>query len=164
MPTVSAACQDAQGLALDGPEMETNRGNFQHKYPERLLRRRCDCFAGDDLVRSALMMRLVNLVLFVGLATALAALLPSSRRQTLLWGWLVTLVPLGMFLIPSNNPSGWAITGVGTAFLALLGWFESTGRRRWALGAMYMVGVVMAAGSRSDAAIYAAGATWWLRC
>ena len=33
-------------------------------------------FAGPDLQVSALAMRLVNAVLFVGLATALAALLP----------------------------------------------------------------------------------------
>lgn len=154
----SAACQDVEGMALDGPTVVTGRGNFQNKYPDvyygtmRLL-------AGDDLVQSALAMRLVNLTLFVALATALGVLLPVSRRQTLLWGWLVSLVPLGVFLIPSNNPSGWSITGVGTAFLALLGWFESTGRRRWALGALYVVGIVMAAGSRSDGAIYAAGAT-----
>jgi hypothetical protein len=104
-------------------------------------------------------MRLVNAGLFVGLATALAVLLPGQRRRTLLWGWLVTLVPLGMFLIPSNNPSGWAVTGVGTAFLALVGWFETPGRRRWALAALYIVGIVMAAGARGDAAVYAAGAT-----
>ena len=171
----SAACQDERGLTLDGPTSVTDRGNFHHKYPG-VFYGTMRVFAGNDLVRSALVMRLVNLALFVGLATALAVLLPVSRRQTLLWGWLVSLVPLGIFLIPSNNPSGWAITGVGTAFLALLGWFETSGRRRWALGALYVVGIFMAAGARSDAAIYAAGATlvaslltwsrqrdWWLR-
>ena len=156
--TQSAACQDEAGLALDGAKYETKRGNFQREYPG-VYYATMRPFAGDDLVRSAVVMRLVNLTLFVALATALAAMLPASRRQTLLWGWLVSLVPLGIFLIPSNNPSGWAITGVGTAFLALLGWFESYGRRRWALGSMYVVGIVMAAGARSDAAIYAAGAT-----
>jgi len=156
--TQSAACQDEAGLALDGAKYETKRGNFQREYPG-VYYATMRLFAGDDLVRSAVVMRLVNLTLFVGLATALAALMPASRRQTLLWGWLVSLVPLGMFLIPSNNPSGWAITGVGTAFLALLGWFESHGRRRWALGSLYVVGIVMAAGARGDAAMYAAGAT-----
>ncbi|HZL81327.1 MAG TPA: DUF2142 domain-containing protein [Demequina sp.] len=154
----SAACQEEAGLELDGPTSVTDRGNFHHKYPG-VYYGTMRLFAGDDLVRSAVVMRLVNLTLFVALATALAALMPASRRQTLLWGWLVSLMPLGVFLIPSNNPSGWAITGVGTAFLALLGWFESTGRRRWALGGLYAVGIVMAAGARSDAAIYAAGAT-----
>ena len=154
----SAACQDERGISLDGPTTVTDRGNFHHKYPG-VFYGTMRLFAGNDLVSSALVMRLVNLALFVGLATALAVLLPASRRQTLLWGWLVSMVPLGVFLIPSNNPSGWAITGVGTAFLALLGWFESSGKRRWALGALYVVGILMAAGSRSDAAIYVAGAT-----
>jgi len=157
-PMESAACLDELGLALDGPASETKRGNFNRRYPE-IFYGTMHLFAGDDLERDAVVMRLFNVALFVGLATTLAALLPVSRRQTLLWGWLVTLVPLGLFLIPSNNPSGWAITGVGTAFLALLGWFESKGRRRWALGGVYVVGIVMAAGARSDAAVYAAGAT-----
>ncbi len=154
----SAACQYRHGLALDGPTEETIRGNFQDKYPDvfyGVMR----LFAGQDLERSVLVMRLVNVLLFVGLATLVAAMLSVSRRQTLLWGWLVTMVPLGMFLIPSNNPSGWATTGVGMAFMALMGWFESGGRRRWVLGALYVVGIVMAAGSRSDGAIYAGGAT-----
>src|SRR5690606_19731928 len=116
--------------------------------------------AGDDLQTSALAMRLVNATLFVALGTALAVLLAPTRRRALLWGWVVSLVPLGMFLVPSNNPSGWAVTGVGTAFLALLGWFEMQGARRWALGALYVLGVLMAAGARGDAAVYVAGATF----
>lgn len=154
----SAGCQGVVWPTWDGDPWETKRGNFVGQYPP-VYYSSMWIFAGDDLQTSALVMRIVNAVLFVGLATALVALLPVARRRTLLWGWLVTLVPLGVFLIPSNNPSGWAVTGVGTAFLALLGWFETTGRRRWALGALYVVGVLMAAGSRGDAAVYVAGAT-----
>lgn len=152
----SAACQhdlwDASG------RYETDRGNFVGEYPP-VYYAVMHLFAGPDIQVSALIMRLVNAALFVALMTALSILLPVSRRRTLLWGWLVAVVPLGIFLIPSNNPSGWAITGVGTAFLALLGWFETGGRRRWALGALYLVGMVMAAGARGDAAVYAIGAT-----
>lgn len=157
-PERSAACQDSLWPTWDKESYETGRGNFSGEYPP-VYYAAMRFFAGPDVQVSALVMRLVNAALFVGLATALAALLSAARRRTLLWGWLVTLVPLGMFLIPSNNPSGWAITGVGTAFLALLGWFETEGRRRWALGALYLVGVLMAAGARGDAAVYVAGAT-----
>lgn len=153
----SAACQ--QELWAAAPDTwQSNRGNFAGEYPP-VYYAAMHLFAGADLQSSALTMRLVNAALFVALATALVALLPLWRRRTLLWGWLVALIPLGIFLIPSNNPSGWAVTGVGTAFLALLGWFDTTGRRRWALGALYLVGVVMAAGSRGDAGVYVVGAT-----
>lgn len=154
----SAGCQEVVLDVWGEVDVETARGNFVREYPAvhyAFMR----LFAGEDVEFSVVAMRLVNAALFVGLATALYALLPIHRRQTLLWGWLVTLVPLGMFIIPSNNPSAWAITGVGTAFLALLGWFETAGRRRWALGALYLLAVVIAAGARADAAVYVGGAT-----
>jgi hypothetical protein len=154
----SAACQEVLSPAWDDERYETARGNFAGEYPP-LYYATMHMFAGSDLQTSALIMRLVNATIFVGLATALGVLLAPTRRRTLLWGWLVVLVPLGMFLIPSNNPSGWAITGVGTAFLALLGWFDARGARRWVLGALYLVGLLMAAGARGDAAVYAAGAS-----
>jgi hypothetical protein len=154
----SAACQNDVWSTWDGDPVELSRGNFGGEYPP-VYYATMNLFAGSDMQVSALLMRILNAALFVGLATALAVLLPAARRSTLLWGWLIALVPLGMFLIPSNNPSGWAITGVGTAFLALLGWFETTGRRRWALGALYLVGMLMASGARGDAAVYAFGAT-----
>jgi len=142
----------------DTTPVEISRGNFAGEYPP-VYYSVMHLFAGDDVQVSALAMRVLNAALFVGLATALFVLLPAYRRRTLLWGWLIALVPLGMFIVPSNNPSGWAVMGVGTAFLALLGWFETTGRRHWALGALYLVGVVMAAGARGDAAVYVIGAT-----
>jgi hypothetical protein len=155
---VSAECQ-LDAFDADSPtRFVTDRGNFAGEYPP-VYYAVMHTFAGHDIQVSALVMRLVNAAIFVALATALSLLLPLTRRRTLLWGWLVAVIPLGIFIIPSNNPSGWAITGVGTAFLALLGWFETTGRRRWALGALYLLGVVMAAGSRGDAGVYVVGAS-----
>ncbi|MBN9606097.1 MAG: DUF2142 domain-containing protein [Actinomycetales bacterium] len=153
---VSAACQES-GWGEEGV-VETDRGNFGGEYPP-VYYATMHLFAGADIQSAALAMRLINAALFVALATALSVLLPATRVRTLLWGWLIATIPLGIFLIPSNNPSGWAVTGVGTAFLALLGWFETTGRRRWVLAALYLVGVVMAAGSRGDAGVYAIGAS-----
>ena len=100
---VSAECQEA---ALDAEgRWETERGNFAGEYPP-VYYAVMHVFAGSDIQVSAIAMRLVNAGLFVGLTTALFVLLPMTRRRTLLWGWLVAAVPLGIFLIPSNNPSG----------------------------------------------------------
>ena len=70
-------------------------------------------------------MRFLNILLFVGLSTALYLLLPLGRRRVLIGLSLLTSVPLGSFLIASNNPSSWAIIGVGFSWLALLGYFET---------------------------------------
>src|SRR5690606_5206477 len=112
-------------------------------------------FAGDDVLTSILVMRFVNVLLFLGLTAALYLLLPARRRPTLLWGWLISIVPLGAFLIASNNPSSWAVIGIGSLFLALLGAVESTGRHRLGLGGLAVLSAVMAAGARADAAVYA---------
>ncbi len=155
--TESAACQ-ARQLDFDPtPSVDTGRGNFVGAYPP-IYYAVMSVFVGDDILVSALVMRFVNVLLFVGLTSVLFWLLPVPRRSTLVWGWLITTMPLGIFLIASNNPSGWAVTGIGTAWLALLGYFETTGWRRLALGAVATVGVLMAAGARGDAALYAAGA------
>jgi len=152
----SADCQDGAMPSPDGPWVETARGNFVGEYPP-VYYATMRLFAGDDVESSALVMRLVNAALFVLLSTAVAVLLPR-RRRVLLWAWLITLVPLGMFLIPSNNPSGWAITGVGTAFLAMVAWYEAEGWRRLAGAGTFAVAVVMAAGARGDGAVYVVGA------
>lgn len=151
-PAESAACLYG---ALDGGSMvETKRGNFVGAYPP-VYYGVMSIFASDDLLTSIVVMRFVNVVLFLGLTSALFLLLPARRRATLLWGWLLSIVPLGAFLIASNNPSSWAVIGVGSLFLALLGFVESSGRRRLGLGVLAVLSAVMAAGARADAAVYA---------
>lgn len=150
---VTAACQIGYLEQGSEPSVVTHRGSFENNYPP-LYYATMNLFAGPDLITSALVMRLVNILLFVGISTVLWVLLPSSRRTSLGWGWLATSVPLGMFLIASNNPSSWAIMGVGFSWLALLGYFESAGRRKILLGATFAITAIMAAGARGDAAIY----------
>ncbi|MHA6693988.1 DUF2142 domain-containing protein [Homoserinimonas sp. A520] len=151
-PNKTAACQedfDATGSVM----VLTDRGNFVGSYPP-VYYFVMNAFVGSDILTSVVVMRLVNVLLFVGLTTALFWLLPVPRRQTLILMWTITTVPLGMFLIASNNPSGWAMVGVGTTWLAVLGYLERSGWQRWALGAIAVVGTLMAAGSRGDAGIY----------
>jgi hypothetical protein len=152
-PTMSASCQTT-GFTLDPePTVETDRGNFSGAYPP-VYYAVMSVFVSSDILASVLVMRAATVVLFVAMFSALFILLPISRRPALVWGWLITTIPLGIFLLASNNPSSWAMMGVGFAWIALLGFFESTGKRRIALGAIFALAAVLAAGSRGDSALY----------
>lgn len=151
--TASGECQREFLDMPSEPSIVTDRGSFQNNYPP-VFYAFMNTFASDNVLVSALVMRLMNVLLFVGIATALYCLLPHARRVSLLWGWLITVVPLGLFLIASNNPSAWAIIGVGSSWLALVGYFETTGKRAIALGVVFGIAVVVAAGARGDAALY----------
>ncbi len=131
----------------------TKRWNYAGAYPP-VFYAVTSVFASQDVGVSIMLMRAFNVLLFAGLGTLLFWLLPRVRRTTMLWMWSATVVPLGMFLIPSNNPSSWAILSGGTVWLALLGFFETRGPRMWGLGALALVGALMGAGSRPDAAAY----------
>ena len=112
-------------------------------------------FASSDVWASTAIMRLVNSVLFVGLVGLLWFALPRRRRGTLLWSIAISVVPLGLFIIPSTNPSSWALLSASTLWLALLGWTETQGRRKFLLGALAVIATVIGAGARSDSAIFA---------
>ncbi|WP_403023483.1 DUF2142 domain-containing protein [Salinibacterium sp. GXW1014] len=151
--TDSAACQDQ---LLDGDvtaDTVTTRGNFNPSYPP-VYYSVMNVFVGDDVEAAALTMRFVSVAVFITLTSALFALLRPERRPMLLLAWVVTTMPLGLFLIASNNPSGWAVIGLGTVWISLLGFFESHGWRKVALGAITVIAAVMSAGSRGDAAMY----------
>lgn len=151
---VSAACQ-AQGFSLDpAKKVLTGRGSFSGSYPP-VYYAAMSVFVTPNILLSVVLMRIVNGILLIGITTALFLLLPRFRRPTLIWGWLVTCLPLGIFLIASNNPSSWAIIGIGSLWLALLGYFETAGKRRVGLGLVTVVAAIMAAGARADSAIYA---------
>jgi predicted membrane protein DUF2142 len=131
----------------------TARGNFAGTYPP-VYYAVMGVFASTQYAVSAIIMRIVNAVLFVGLTSLLYWLLTPSRRRTLAWTWAIGIVPLGISLLSSNNPSSWAIIAGGSLWLAVLGWFESSGRRAIGLGALSVVFAVMGAGARADSAIY----------
>ena len=159
----SAACQSKINFVAR-PSVQTKRGNFQHEYPP-LYYDVMSIFAGSNIIVSVLLMRIFSVLLFLAITIALYLLLPRARRTTLVWGWAITTIPLGIFLLASTNPSSWAIIGLGSGWIALLGYFEGEGKRRIALGAIFVVSVLMAAGSRADAAFYsvvAIGVVVWL--
>lgn len=150
-PTVSASCPTAPITDL----RNTSRGNFDGSYPP-VFYTTMSMFAGPDIPVSILLMRVFNALLFVGGVTALFFLLPRRRRGPFLWGGLIALVPLGMFIIPSVNPSSWAVLSGATLWIALLAYFRSDTRlRQIASGVLAVLFTAMGAGARSDSAVYA---------
>ena len=104
---------------------------------------------------SVILMRILNILLLVGVATVLYVLLPVNRRPSLVWGLAISLVPLGLFLVASNNPGAWAIVSAGTLWISLLGYFESSGKKKAGLGVIAALSTILGAGARADAAVYA---------
>lgn len=150
-PTESAACPPVPMTDL----RNTSRGNFDGSYPP-VFYTTMSMFAGPDIPVSILLMRVFNALLFVGGVTALFLVLPGGRRGPLLWGLAATIIPLGMFIIPSVNPSSWAVFSAATLWIALLAYFRADSRpRRIASGALAVLATVMGAGARSDSAVYA---------
>lgn len=153
-PDQSAACQEDFSQYAEAPLVETPRGNFEGLYPP-VFYAVDGLFVSPDVGASVIAMRVFNSLLFVVLATATFLLLPARRKPLLIWGWVISLIPLGIFIIPSNNPSGWAVISAGTLWIALVGFFETQGKSKIGLAIIALVATVVGAGARADAAMYA---------
>ncbi|WP_223694595.1 DUF2142 domain-containing protein [Leifsonia poae] len=156
---VGAGCQLHPGVsggadANPSTLIYTMRGNFNdHAYPP-VYYAFMSIFASPNFAVSVVVMRAVNILLFLAISTILFLLLPRPRKSALIWTWSITMVPLGIFLVASTNPSAWAIISAGTLFPAMLGYFESSGRRKIALGVFSALALAIGAGARADAAVY----------
>jgi hypothetical protein len=89
---------------------------------------------------SLVAMRIFNASIFVFVVTSILYLLHARLRSAALAGLLLLLVPQGAYLIPSINPSSWAISAVSTnwAFLYALIHKYPSQKRKW-VGAVYLV-------------------------
>lgn len=145
----SAACWTA-----DGALIETDRVNVGPLYPP-LFYGAMSVFASPDVVTSVLAMRLFNAALFTGLVTAAAFAVPVSLRRSALLPFIVTMVPLGMFVVPSTNASSWALLSAGVLWITLYAATRATGARQWTLLALAALAGLLGAGARADAAAFA---------
>jgi len=145
----------AASCPLDENSMEpSTRGNwFSNGYPP-VFYAVMSVLVSSDMNVSIILMRSLNALLFVGLLSALFFLLPGRMRHALVWGGLVAVVPLGVFLIPSVNPSSWSIIQASGLWLATWGFFLQTGRKKVGLAALAVALMVIGAGARSDSAAY----------
>ncbi len=109
----------------------------------------------SNVSHSAYFIRGFNILLLVGLLAAIGLVAPRSIRQSVYTSALVTLIPLGAFLISSTTPNSWTITGVTIYWAALLTALEApSGKRRAIAYTIAAIAALMASGSRADGAAY----------
>ena len=149
-PENSAACNLPQSSEFT----TTSRSNADSGYPP-IFYWTMSLFASSDIYLSVLTMRLFNALLFVALITVTMLLSPRNIRIPVLGGILITAIPLGVFLIPSVNPSSWAIISAATLWGALMSFFRADKKSsKWALFALVIFSTILGAGARSDSAVY----------
>lgn len=150
-PEQSASCPLSPSEVL----VSTNRGNFSGDYPP-VFYGVMSVFVGPDVEASVIAMRLANAAIFVGVLTTLALLLPRRFRLGAVLPFTIGAVPLGMFLVPSVNPSSWAVLSALGLWIAVVGVVRAEEKwRRIALSVFALLLALIGAGARSDAAVYA---------
>lgn len=151
-PEINASCQGDEFLERGYDLAPTERVN-NGQYPGGFFFV-TSFLAGDNFVVSVILMRLAHAALFSILAVTSWVLLPRRLRFVLAGAASLTFVPLGMFLVPSVNPSGWSIQSSVLLLPLLLGYFQTRGKTRWALGALAIVAAFLGIESRSDSAAF----------
>ena len=155
---VSAGCQTTTNVTEGETFVVTDRGNFgihAGEYPG-LFYSTMSLFVGPDVELSVIMMRLTNVAIAVLVLGATFVLSAARVRRAIGVTVAITIVPLGLFIVPSINPSSWAVLSAYTLFFAVFGFLTATDRARLVgLGAVSVLGLVLGAGSRADASIYA---------
>ena len=151
---VDASCAD---LLTDIVLVSTNRVNqTAGLYPGGFYEA-MGLFVGTDVDRSVLMMRLFNAALAVLLLVGGLLLAPRGIARSLAIATMIVYVPMGLFIVPSTNPSSWALTGIASLWvfgLSLMLMNTWRRRRTWVLAAGAVVGALMAMSARLDAAVY----------
>lgn len=152
-PNQSAGCQPLMNGSDTRTRPHGDINSLRNLYPFGFYET-MHVFYQDDLELAYVTARWFNGILFMGLTMLLWWASPPRLRSTIQWMWPLAIVPLGMFFIASINPSSWAIIGVGTAWMALLGFLESKGPKRWVLGFVYLFSIVVASSARIDATLF----------
>lgn len=109
-------------------------------------------FVGPDVERSIVMMRMANVLLTVVLLGGILVVAAPRQRRMIGLALLAPMVPLGIYLSASINPSGWSFVGVSTAAAGLLISADVPSIRRSVLAtAIATLGAVIAVSARGDA-------------
>lgn len=114
-------------------------------YPS-LFFRVMNVFVTNDMNLSIVLMRLFNSLIFVVLFVGQIILGSKKLVLAYLTAFLFTITPYLLFLIPSVNPSSWAIIGLSNSAFFLLSIFSNnahSGSRRHAIWFFWFISILM---------------------
>lgn len=147
---VSAGCLSGLSDTVTTMTGRYDRGEYPGPYYRFM-----HVFVGTDAARSVLVMRIVNVTIAVLLLGALLACATPQGRALTAYAFLGSMVPLGMFIVASVNPSTWAVIGVPATALALhVATSARVGWSRWGAVAVAVVAALLAALARGDSGAY----------
>jgi len=153
--TTNAGCT----LTLTDQLRATDRANsIQGLYPTSFYRA-MGVFVGDDVQRSVVAMRIFNAALLVVIVALALWVVQPAIRSAVSVVLASIFIPIGLFIIPSTNPSSWAVMGIIAVWafgLALLHRQQWNQVRTWLTAAGFALGVFLAVGSRADGGAYVA--------
>lgn len=149
-PENSASCPVSNNAQF----VETARSNIAGGYP-KIFYWVMNLFVSKDIVTSVITMRLFNAILFTILFALSLKLFRHKYSFPLVWGFVISSVPLGLFLIPSVNPSSWAIMSSLLLWPSVSVFLNSSSRSTsYISGLVALIAAVLGIGARSDAAVY----------
>lgn len=151
-----ASCSyDIFSEALDELRPGPGSGNLTGERPG-IYYRAMHPLVGDDAFASVWRIRIANAVLALLVSGLVLRLTRPSVRQALIGSWLVTSVPLGLFLVTSVNSGAWGLIGLTNLWAAALTALEPGPRStRIQAAVLTAVTATMAVGSRLEALPYA---------
>ena len=151
-PDYSASCETP---LIDNKKMLQTQFNNEGRLYPNVYYFVASKFVGNDIARSALTIRFLNLLLLIFLSAALWVIAPTDIRDGVLITLSVFMVPLGLFIVSSNNGSSWTISGVSVYWAFFVTFLTAPKKVLWIPGGVLSLGSgLMALGSRSDGAVY----------
>ena len=129
----SAGCRADDYDDQLAPDAGTEIGNWSDRGYPPVYYGVMSAFVQNTLDESVTVMRTVNAMLVVLLVGGLAWLLPQRLRFLAPVTFVITAVPLALFMYASVNPTGWATLSAGLLWLAVYAAYEVTGWRQSAL-------------------------------
>ena len=151
-PSDSSICSFSE---LDNKSfLQTTRNNEAGLYP-KIYYFVASKFVGNEISSTAISLRFINILIFVSLVICLWKLAPRDIRDGVFLTLATLLVPLGIFLIASNNPHSWTISGISFYWAFLVIFLSSSEQKTFiSAGLLTVLTAIMAAGSRADGASF----------